>query len=130
MSKSSGVLAGLLVPAFLLAGAIAQPAMAQEKKADKAPIRAQKILVDNDRVRVSESVFKPGEVNPMTPRGYRVTRVLKGSTTILRTHADGKTETIEWKEGGVYVSPADNASSKNVGKSEVVIYTVALKPEK
>ena len=47
----------------------------------------------------------------MTPRGYRVARVLKGSTTILRTHADGKTETIEWKEGGVYVSPADNAST-------------------
>jgi hypothetical protein len=127
MSKSSAVLARLLIPAFFLAGAIAQPAVAQEKKADKAPVRAQKILVDNDRVRVVESVWKPGEVNPMVPRGYRITRVLKGSTTILRTHADGKTETIEWKEGGVYVSPADNASSKNVGKSEVVSYTVTLK---
>jgi hypothetical protein len=127
MSKSSGVLARLLIPAFFLTGAIAQPAVAQEKKAEKAPVRAQKILVDNDRVRVVESVWKPGEVNPLVPRGYRVTRVLKGSTTILRTHADGKTETIEWKEGGVYVSPADNASSKNVGKSEVVSYTVTLK---
>ena len=129
MSKSHGVLAGLLVPAFFLAGAIAQPAMAQEKKAEKGPVRAQKILVNNDRVRVSESVFKPGEVNPMAKRGYRVTRVLKGNATILRTHADGKTEKIEWKEGGVYVSPADNASAKNVGKSEAVIYTVVLKPE-
>jgi hypothetical protein len=71
-----------------------------------------------------------GEVNPMIQRGYRVTRVLKGSTTILRTHADGKTDTIEWKEGGVYVSTPDNASSKNMGKSEVVTYTVVLKPEK
>ena len=130
MSKSRGVLARLLVPALLLAGAIAQPAVAQEKKADKAPVRAQKILVDNDRVRVSESVFKAGEANPMVQRGYRVTRVLKGNTTVVRTHADGKTEKIEWKQGGVYVSPADNASSKNVGKSEVVIYTVTLKPEK
>ena len=129
MSKSRGVLAGLLVPAFFLAGAIAQPALAQEKKAEKGPVRAQKILVNNDRVRVSESVFKPGEVNPMAKRGYRVTRVLRGNTTIVRTHADGRTETIEWKEGGVYVSPADNASSKNVGKSEAVIYTVVLKPE-
>ena len=129
MNKSTGVLVGMLVPAFVLAWAIAQPAMAQEKKAEKAPVRAQKILVNNDRVRVSESVFKPGEVNPMAKRGYRVTRVLKGNTTVVRTHADGKTEKIEWKEGGVYVSPADNASTKNVGKSEVVIYTVVLKPE-
>jgi len=90
-------------------------------------VRAQKILADNDRVRVVESVWKPGEVNPMIKRGYRVTRVLKGSTTLVRTHADGKTEKIEWKEGGVYVSPADHASSKNVGKSAVVSYTVTLK---
>lgn len=130
MSKSPGVLAGLFVSAFLLAGAIAQPAAAQEKKAEKAPVRVQKILVNDDRVRVSESVFKPGEANPMAQRGYRVTRVLKGSTTVVRTHADGRTQKIEWKEGGVYVSPADNASTKNVGKSEVVIYTVVLKPEK
>jgi len=127
MGKSPGVLAGLVVPAFLLAWAVAQPAMAQDKKADKAPMRVQKVLVDNDRMRASESVFKPGESNPMEKRGNRVTRVLKGSTTVLRTHADGKTETIEWKEGGVYFSPADNASSKNVGKSEVVIYTVTAK---
>jgi hypothetical protein len=129
MRKSHGAMARLLVPAIFLAGVIALPAMAQDKKAEKASTRAQKILVNNDRVRVSESVFKPGEVNPMAKRGYRVTRVLKGNTTIVRTHADGRTEKIEWKEGGVYVSPADNASSKNVGKSEAVIYTVTLKPE-
>jgi len=129
MGKSRGALAGLLVSAIFLAGVIAQPAMAQDKKAEKASTRAQKILVNNERVRVSESVFKPGEVNPMAKRGYRVTRVLKGNTTIVRTHADGRTEKIEWKEGGVYVSPADNASSKNVGKSAATIYTVVLKPE-
>ena len=129
MRDSYGEWAGLLVPAILLAGAIALPTVAQEKKAGKESIRVQKILVNNDRVRVSESVFKPGETNPMAKRGYRVTRVLKGNTTIVRTHADGKTEKIEWKEGGVYVAPADNASSKNVGKSAVTIYTVVLKPE-
>lgn len=117
----------MLIAALLLAGAIATPAMAQDKKSEKVSVRAQKVLVDNDRVRASESVFKPGEANPMEPRGYRVTRVLKGSTTIDRTHKDGKVEKIEWKEGGVYVSPADTASSKNVGKSAVTIYTVTVK---
>jgi hypothetical protein len=119
------VMAGLIACGFFVAGGVA----AQDKKAEKATVRAQKILVNNDRVRVSESVFKPGEVNPMAKRGYRVTRVLKGNTTVVRTHADGKTQKIEWKEGGVYVSPADNASTKNVGKSAVTIYTVVLKPE-
>jgi mannose-6-phosphate isomerase-like protein (cupin superfamily) len=112
-----------LIPAVLLS----LPATAQDKK---APIRAQKVLLDNDRMRATESMFKPGEVNPMEPRGHRVTRVLKGSTTIERTHSSGKTEKIEWKEGGVYYSPADNASSKNTGKGEVTIYTVTMKEKK
>jgi hypothetical protein len=118
----------MLFAAFVLAVAIAMPAMAQDKKADKkAPIRAQKVLVDNDRVRATESTFKPGEANPMEQRNYRVTRVLKGNTTVERTHSDGKVEKIEWKEGNVYVSPAGTSSNKNVGKGEVVIYTVTLK---
>jgi hypothetical protein len=122
---------GRLIAAFVLAGAIAHPAMAQDKKADKkAPVRAQKVLLDNERMRATESVFKPGEANPMEPRGHRVTRVLKGNTMVERTHSGGKTEKIEWKEGGVYYSPADNASSKNVGKSEVTIYTVTMKAPK
>jgi hypothetical protein len=121
----------MFIAAFVLAGAIAMPAMAQDKKGDKkAPVRAQKVLLDNERMRATESVFKPGEANPMEPRGHRVTRVLKGNTTIERTHSGGKTEKIEWKEGGVYYSPADNASAKNVGKSEVTIYTVTMKAEK
>jgi mannose-6-phosphate isomerase-like protein (cupin superfamily) len=117
------VSAATLVPAVLLS----LPATAQDKK---APIRAQKVLLDNDRMRATESMFKPGEVNPMEPRGHRVTRVLKGSTTIERTHSNGKTEKIEWKEGGVYYSPADNASAKNIGKGEVTIYTVTMKEKK
>ena len=116
-----------LGPAFLLAAAVTQPVTAQDKK---APIRAQKVLLDNDRMRATESVFRPGEVNPMEPRGHRITRVLKGSTTIERTHSNGNTEKIEWKEGGVYYSPADNASSRNTGKSEVTIYTVTMKEKK
>jgi hypothetical protein len=126
MSKS-----GLLVAACFIAAAVAAPAMAQEKKAEKkAPVRAMKVLLDNDKVRVTESLFKPGEENPMEPRGYRIGRVLKGNTTVERRHSNGKVEKIEWKEGGVYQSGPDNASAKNIGKGEVVLYTVTLKKEK
>jgi quercetin dioxygenase-like cupin family protein len=124
MCRALGV---LLIPAFLAAAATL-PVAAQDKKPEKAAVRATKVLVDNDRVRVSESVFKPGEVNPPQKRGYRVTRVLKGNTTVERT-TDGKTERVEYKEGNVYISPAGMSSIKNVGKSEVTIYTVVLKPE-
>jgi len=135
MNNTRRALAALFIPAFIAAAATL-PVAAQDKKADKAaakpaekaPVRAQKILVDNDRVRVTESVFKPGEVNPQQKRGYRVTRVLKGTTTVERT-IDGKTERLEYKEGNVYVVPAGISSTKNVGKSEVTIYTVVLKPE-
>ena len=106
--------------------AVAQPTIAQDKK---GPTRAQKVLVDNERVRVSESVFKPGEANRMVHRGYRVTRILRGNTTVERAGKDGKTEKIEWKEGSVHVSPAGATSTKNIGKSAVTIYTVVLKPE-
>lgn len=126
MSKSACAMA-MLVSAFLLS----EPVAAQEKKAEKkGPVRATKVMVDNDKVRVSESVFKPGEENPMEARGYRINRVLKGSTTIERTHSNGKVEKIEWKEGGVCQSGPDNAKSKNIGKGEVVLYTVTLKKEK
>jgi hypothetical protein len=125
MSKSACVLA-LLVSAVL-----AGPVAAQEKKVEKkAALRANKTLLENGKVRVSESVFKPGEENPMEFRPYRINRVLKGSTTIERRHKDGKVEKLEWKEGGVYEAGPDTSSNKNVGKSEVTIYTVIIKQAK
>ena len=127
MNNRPGFVAVLLVPTLLMAGVAAvPPASAQDKKAE-APVRAQKVLVDNERVRVTESVFKPGEANPLDKRGPRVTRILKGSTTIQRTFADGKVEKIEWKEGATLWNPGDHGSSKNVGTSEVTIMTVTLK---
>ena len=122
-----GLCVSLSAATLVSAVFLSPPAMAQEKK---GPVRAQKILLDNERMRATEGVFKPGEANPMEPRGHRVTRVLKGSTTVEHTHSNGKTEKIEWKEGGVYYSPADNASAKNIGKGEVTIYTVTMKDRK
>jgi len=120
-----------MISAFVLAASFAMPAMAQDKKAEKkAAMREQKILVDNDRVRVTESTFKPGEENAMEARAYRVGRVVKGSTTIERRQKNGKVDKVEWKEGGVYEAGPDVASTKNVGKGTVVLYTVTLKKEK
>jgi hypothetical protein len=125
MSKSAYAMA------ILVAAVLAGSALAQEKKAGKnAPVRAIKVLLESDKVRVTESTWKPGESNPMEPRGYRIGRVLKGNTTIERRHQNGKVEKIEWKEGGVYESGPDNASATNIGKGSIVLYTVTLKQPK
>jgi len=119
-----------MISALVLAASLAMPAMAQDKKAEKkAATRDLKVLVDNDRVRASETTWKPGEENPMEARAYRVSRVIKGNTTVERRHKNGKVEKIEWKEGGVYESGPDVTSTKNVGKGTVVLYTVTLKKE-
>jgi quercetin dioxygenase-like cupin family protein len=127
MSKSAGALAGLLIPAIFVATAVAVPAMAQEKKAAQ---RTQKAFVDNDKVRVTDTTFKPGQVSPSIERPYRITRVLKGGTTV-RTYADGTTRTVEFKTGDVFAAGPDKPySSKNTGKSDIVLYSVNLKKAK
>ncbi|TMI16542.1 MAG: hypothetical protein E6H38_06170 [Betaproteobacteria bacterium] len=127
MSKSAGVLAGLLIPAIFAAGAVAVPAMAQEKKAAQ---RTQKVFIDNDKVRVTETTFKPGEVSPSIERPYRITRVIKGGKTV-RTYADGKTVEREFKTGEVFAAGPDKPySAKSISKTDIVLYSVNLKKAK
>jgi hypothetical protein len=126
MSKSATVLAGALLCA-LAAG----PAVAQEKKAAaKASERQQKVLIDNSKVRVTETTFKPGEVSPSIERPYRITRVIQGGES-LRTYPDGKTQKWVWKTGAVSEAGPDKPyASKNVGKTNIVLFTVTPKQAK
>jgi hypothetical protein len=127
-----------LIPALAVAAFLATPAFAQDKKPAAAPEKAKagapakkdatapKVLVDNDKVRVSETRYKPGEASDMRERGNRVTRALTDGT-LERTYADGKKETINWKAGDVKYSTKATFVNKNVGKAEMVLYTVTLK---
>lgn len=135
----------LLVPAFMLAGVGAQPAVAQEKakaeakeKAKEAKKQAKaekgkaavKVLFENDKVRVVEATFKPGDEGANVARPFRVIRPLKGGTFQF-TFADGKTEKVVWKTGEVKARGPDPVfTPKNVGKSDVVLYVVFLKEPK
>lgn len=131
------LLVSVLIPAFMLAGVVASPAMAQDKAKDAKAAKAekgkavQKVLHENDKVRVTETTFKPGDVGPNVVRGFRVSRVLKGGT-LLRTWADGKTENRELKTGTVTVSEPDKQAyfHKNIGKTDFVFYTVNIKQAK
>lgn len=123
----------LLVPALLFVGMAAQPALAQDKakaaKAEKGKVIV-KVLHEDDRVRVTEVTFRPGDVGPNIERPLRVVRALKGGT-LERTYPDGKTEKREWKAGQVRVSGPDKPfTPKNIGKSTIVLYSVQIKQAK
>lgn len=139
MKMSARFFVRLLVPAAMFA-IVASPALAQDraKDAKAAPTekatkgeRSVKTLVDNDKVRVQEVRYKPGDVNKTVPRTARVVRALTNGT-LMRTYADGKTEKIEWKSGQVRFEEALTGSSpqyttKNIGKGDLVLYVVILK---
>lgn len=140
MKITTRLFTGAVVSAFMLAGMAASPALAQDKMKDaKAAPAAKaekgkpvtKVLHDDDKVRVTETTSKPGDEGPSVVRGLRVVRWLQGGT-IMRTYADGKTEKIERKTGEVAVGmPEKQAwSVKNVGKTTIVTYIVAIKEPK
>jgi len=127
MKSLTSLFVSLVVPVFMLA--VANPVMAQDK-AQKAT-NSQKVLHDDDKVRVTETTTKPGEFGNSVVRGFRVTRWLQGGTQ-ERTYADGKKEKIERKAGEVSVAGPDKQAYfvKNVGKTTIVTYTVNIKAAK
>ena len=136
MGKIARILAGLLVPAFFVAGVVATPAMAQEKGKDAKAAAAkkgepvQKVYLENDKVRIFEVTFKPGDAGASVERPLRVIRALKGGTLTL-IHPDGKKEKSTWKTGEVTVRQASPVySPKNEGKSDIVLYVVYVKEPK
>ncbi len=127
----------MLVPAFMLVGVAANPAMAQDKAKDaKAAPAAKaekgksvvKVLHDDDRVRVTETTWKPGDVGASRVRGFRITRALKNGT-MERTYADGKKEKYERKANQVTVTGPDKEAYfiKNIGKADYAVYSVTIK---
>ena len=119
-----------LVPVFALAMVIASPAVPADKaKGGKATM---KVLVENDRVKVYETTYKPGDVNTEVPSSFaRINRTMRDGT-IERTYADGKKEKIELKAGTVrFLEPAKPGAPtytvQNVGKADYVSYVVLLK---
>jgi hypothetical protein len=117
---------GIAVPAFIMAGGLANSAFAQEKAAKGSPVI--KVLLDNDKVRAQEITWKPGDVNAsIATSSYRVNQVIKGGT-LLNTYADGQKKTVVRKTGEVYMlSPSPAYTATNIGKTEMKLYSVVLK---
>ncbi|WP_342619787.1 hypothetical protein [Rhodoferax sp. GW822-FHT02A01] len=102
--------------------------------ADEMPTKGEaviKTLLENDKVLVRETSWKPGQVRASEALANRVVRVMRGGT-LLREYPDGKTQKITFKVGEVKWFDVSNASTtaysvRNVGKTDVVLYTVIVK---
>ena len=107
----------------------AKAAPAEEKmKAEKAKKGAPtvKLLLENDRVRVNEIWYRPGDKGEMKERPDRVVYYIKGGE-FKRHNSDGKTEDYKRKSGEVSFRKKDNAATENVGKTEAHFIGVSLK---
>jgi hypothetical protein len=81
MNKIVELSLGLLLSALLLGSSVLNQALAQDA-AMAAPKAEQKVLLDNDKVKVVENRFGPGAELENASRGYRVARALTGGTLI------------------------------------------------
>src|SRR5512139_1342611 len=97
-------IAGAVIVAAGLALAGAVQAQDQGKAKESAPVT--KVLLDNDKVRVTQSTFKPGDVS-RAERKTRTNYIVQGGT-LERTTKDGKKTVYERKKGTAHYLAADN----------------------
>jgi hypothetical protein len=117
MRRFAAVLAALFVAASV---------SAQEKKADAVKQGTLKQVLENEKVKVYEVTYKPGEGSANRERAPRVTHAVSGGT-MLRTLPDGKTEKRPWKTGETKWLPKETFANKNVGKTTVKFLIVEPK---
>lgn len=87
----------------------------------------RKEIQQNEKVRVYEATYQPGDFSPTNKWPMRVVHAMKGGT-LERTYEDGKKETFVWKTGETRIISEERPYAiKNVGKGVVRLLIVALK---
>ena len=99
--------------------------MKEEMDAMKAASNVYKFLNENDRVRVLEVVFKPGDVAKMHHHPDHVAYAVKGGKLSLLS--EGKTQDMDIKTGSVMFLDAQNHEAKNIGNTTIDLIVMELK---
>ncbi|MBE3115819.1 cytoplasmic protein [Candidatus Bathyarchaeota archaeon] len=84
-----------------------------------------KLVMENDRVRVLEVVFKPNDKAVMHHHPDHVVYVLKGGK--MKLTSEGKTDSLDLKTGQTLFLNEQNHEAQNVGSSELNLLVVELK---
>jgi quercetin dioxygenase-like cupin family protein len=112
---------------IVLALVISAPVHAQDKGKGKATEKAvvTKVLLENDKVRVTESTFEPGAVSRAERKAR--TNYIVTDGTLERVTKDGKKSRYTRKAGTALYLPADNDVVTNVGKTTYVVIGITHK---
>ena len=81
--------------------------------------------MENDRVRVSQILFKPKDKAPMHSHPDHVVYVLKGGK--LKITTSGKTDMSDLKTGQAIFFKAQSHEVENTGKTDLDLLVVELK---
>ncbi len=98
-------------------------------KTSAAQKNSSKIILENDKVRVKEAIFVPGDKKPgMHTHEYPHVGVAIDGGTLKFNYPDGKTETLELKPGGAGYRDANvTHEAINVGSKSVRVIEVEIK---
>lgn len=118
-----GMITGaLLCAAILVAGRAVTGSQAGQKSSSK-------IVLENDRVRVKEAIFAPGDANAgMHTHDLPHVGVVIDGGTLKFNYPDGKTETMDLPRGGVGYREANVTHQPiNPGREPVRVIEVEIK---
>lgn len=120
MTKTGHLITGLLGGALLasFASGLASRAAVTQDAAQLAP-QMYKVILDNDKVRVTDYHIQPGDKEPMHSHPTGVVVYYFTDAKMRVTFPDGKTATGSNKAGDVLWRDPVTHSAQNVGDSEV-----------
>jgi beta-alanine degradation protein BauB len=84
-----------------------------------------KFVMENDRVRVLEVMFKPGDKAMMHQHPDHVVHVLKGGKASLKS--SGKKDILELQKGKTLFLEAQSHEVENIGKTDIDLLVIELK---
>lgn len=119
----------ILIPAIVLFGLclLFNTALFAQDSVKVAPEVAKKVLIDNDKVRMMEVEFAPGDVAPWHHHPNYITYILSDGQ--LEVTIKGKQpEIANVRTGGYMYSPAETHMVKNTGTTPVKLLIIELKP--
>jgi len=98
-----------------------------EKSRDpmKVAKNVYKFIMENDRVRVLEASFKPGDKAIMHDHPDHLVYVLSDGKIKLKS--SGKTDVLELKKGQAVFLKAQSHEAENTGKTDLHLLVVELK---
>jgi len=88
--------------------------------------RTKKVLDENEKMRATDNVYRPGDTSPSSLRLGQFTYFLQGGT-LERTFADGSKVVVKYKTGDHFLNKETRPHSvKNIGTTTVHNINVAL----